>query len=68
MNISLKVSNMNTNSDVGKIKEAMGENDGVVACEILQDKDEIQIVYDEQLVTVEKIISSIEDKGYTVSQ
>ncbi len=68
MNISLKVTNMDTNLDVSKIKEAMGENDGVVACEILQDKGEIQIVYDEQLVTVEKIISSIEDKGYSVSQ
>ncbi|SUY48301.1 copper chaperone [Clostridium putrefaciens] len=68
MNISLKVSNMKTNSDVSKIKEAMGGNDGVVACEILQDKGEIQIVYDEKLVTVEKIISSVEDKGYSVSR
>lgn len=68
MNISLKVANMDTNLDVSNIKEAMGGNDGVVACEILQDKGEIQIVYDEQLVTVEEIISSIEDKGYSVSQ
>ncbi|MBU5591703.1 heavy-metal-associated domain-containing protein [Clostridium sp. MSJ-4] len=66
MKATIKVCNMNTNQDVDKVKKAIAQNEGVIACEITKDKGEIQIVYDNYFVTVEDIIESIEDMGYTV--
>lgn len=62
----LKVCNMSTIDDVNNIRKAISGNEGVVACEINREKGEVNIVYDNYFVSIDKIIESIEDLGYTV--
>ncbi|ASW42115.1 heavy-metal-associated domain-containing protein [Clostridium isatidis] len=62
----LKVPNMKDNKDVAIIREAIAKNIGVIACEILLSKKEVTIFYDESSITLDDLISSIEDMGYTV--
>lgn len=62
----LKIYNMNTAEDVNKIRMAVSNNEGVVACQISKDKGEVNIVYDDYFVNNDKLIQSIEDLGYIV--
>ena len=62
----LKVCNMNTLEDVNNVRKAIAGNEGVVACEVSREKGEVSVVYDNYFVTIENIIESIEDLGYTV--
>lgn len=62
----LKVCNMHTAEDVSKIRRAISNNEGVVACQINKEKGEISIVYDDYFVTNENLIQSLEDLGYAV--
>lgn len=62
----LKVCNMNTADDVNKIRKALSNNQGVVACQINKDKGEVSIVYDDYFVSNDQLIQSIEDLGYAV--
>ena len=62
----LRVFNMNDLEDVNNIRRAISNNEGVVACEISREKGEVNIVYDDYFVSIDKIIESIEDLGYTV--
>ena len=58
---------MRTLEDVNKVREAIGENEGVVACEVSAEKHEVSVVYDNYFLKLEKLIDSIEDLGFTVS-
>ncbi|GAA0087142.1 ferredoxin [Clostridium perfringens] len=62
----LKVSNINTNEDIINVREAIAQNAGVIACEVSLSKKEVNIVYDDKSVTIDKIISSIEEIGYSI--
>lgn len=62
----LKVCNMNTMEDVNRVRKAIANNEGVIACEISKDKAEVQVIYDNYFVTEDKIIESIEELGYAV--
>jgi copper chaperone CopZ len=62
----IRVYNMHSTEDVNNIRRAISSNEGVVACEINTEKGEVNIVYDNYFVTLDKIIESIEDLGYTV--
>lgn len=62
----LKVSNINTNEDIINVREAVAQNEGVIACEVSLSKKEVNIVYDDKSVTIDKIISSIEEIGYSI--
>ena len=62
----LKISNINTNDDVINVREAIAKNDGVIACEVSLPKKEVNIVYDDKSITIDKIISSIEEVGYSI--
>lgn len=62
----LKVCNMSNLEDVNIIRTAIGNNEGVVACEINIEKSEISIVYDTYFVSIDKIIESIDELGFTV--
>ncbi|OPJ61049.1 heavy-metal-associated domain-containing protein [Clostridium oryzae] len=66
MKAVLKVRGISNISDVNKIRRAIAENEGVVACEISRQKEEISIVYDNHSVSLDSIAISIEDLGYTV--
>ncbi|SFB34956.1 heavy-metal-associated domain-containing protein [Clostridium frigidicarnis] len=62
----LKICNMKTMQDVNVVRNAISNNEGVIACEINAVKGETQIIFDNYFVTVDDIIQSIEDLGYTV--
>ena len=60
----LKISNLNTNDDVLALRESISNNEGVVACEVNLTKKEINIVFDDQVITIDKIVASLEKLGY----
>ncbi|MEW8956163.1 heavy-metal-associated domain-containing protein [Clostridium sp.] len=62
----LKICSMNTIEDVNKVRRAISSNEGVIACEISKAKGEAQIIFDTYFVTIDDIIESIENLGYTV--
>lgn len=62
----IKVCNLNTIEDVNKVRSAVSSNQGVIACQINKEKGEINVVYDNYFLTLDKIIESVEDVGYTV--
>ena len=62
----LKVCNMRTLDDVNNIRKAISSNEGVVACQISKEKQEVSVVYDGYSLSVENLIESLEDMGYTV--
>lgn len=62
----LKVLNMKTMADVSSIRKAISNNEGVIACQINSEKGEVNVVYDEYFVTLDNLIESIEDLGYTI--
>ncbi|GLC30666.1 heavy-metal-associated domain-containing protein [Clostridium omnivorum] len=62
----IKVGNMRTIQDVGVIRNAIANNEGVLACQVNKEKQEVDVVYDTYFVTLEDLIASLEDMGYTV--
>ena len=67
MKTVLKISNLNTNNDVISIKDVISHNEGVIACEISIAKKEVNIVYDDRTVVLDRIIASIEELGYSIN-
>lgn len=66
MKAVLRVCNMNTVADVNKIRNAIANNEGVIACQINKEKGEVNVVYDNYFVNADRLIDSIENLGYTV--
>ncbi|MPN57520.1 hypothetical protein SDC9_205214 [bioreactor metagenome] len=66
MKAVLKVCDMITCKDVSKIRNAISNNEGVLACQIRPENKEVEIVYDTYFINIDDIVASIEDKGYTV--
>lgn len=62
----VKVGNMRTMEDVGKIRKAISDNQGIIACQISKESQEVSIVYDNYIIDLDDIIGSLEDLGYTV--
>ncbi|MBS4803871.1 MAG: heavy-metal-associated domain-containing protein [Clostridium sp.] len=67
MKTVLKISNLNTNDDVISIREVVGSNEGVIACEVNLSKKEVNIVYDDKSATIDKIIAEVEELGYSIN-
>lgn len=61
-----KICNMHTSEDVNKIRNAISNNEGVLACQINEEKGEVSIIYDDYFVTSDNLIQSLEDLGYAV--
>jgi copper chaperone CopZ len=57
---------MNKSKDVGYIQNAISMNEGVIACEISLQKKEIQIIYNEGIISLNEIVDSIENLGYLI--
>ena len=57
---------MDASRDVGRINEIIGSIEGIIACEILANKREIQVVYNEEFTNLEFIKEAIENCGYIV--
>ena len=66
MKTTLKVCDMVTSKDVTRVKNAISANEGVIACGIHKTKKEVEIVYDNYFISIDDIIESIENSGYTV--
>lgn len=66
MKSTLKICDMITAKDVARIKNAISMNEGVIACGLNKVKKEAEIVYDDNFISIEKIIESIENQGYMV--
>ncbi len=66
MKTVIKVCDMITSKDVNNIRSAISNNEGVIACGIHPEKKEVEIVFDDYFITIEDLITSIEDVGYTV--
>jgi len=62
----ISVYNMNKLKDVGNIQNSIAMNEGVIACEISLEKKEIQIIYNDSIVSLDEIIDSIENLGYMI--
>jgi copper chaperone len=57
---------MNTSNDINNVNVAISNNQGVIACQIISESKEIEIIYDDYFVTLDNLIESIEEAGYTV--
>lgn len=57
---------MKDNNDVGKIQSSLSQLEGIIACEILLKKSEVQVIYNEAFLEEEKIVNCIENLGYMV--
>jgi copper chaperone CopZ len=66
MKAVLKVCNMDSSNDVANVRNAISNNEGVVACKIDKQSGEVEIIYDSYFVNTDKLIESIENVGYTV--
>ena len=62
----IKICDMKSAKDISNIKNAISSNEGVIACEVSLEKKEAQIIYNESYLSIESIIESIENLGYTV--
>lgn len=62
----IRICNIKTNEDVNNIREAVANNEGVIACEVNITKQEVSVVYDDRSVSLDDIVNSIEIKGYSV--
>lgn len=60
----IKVYNLNSQKDVGRIQGAIAKNEGILACEISLSKKEIQVIYNENCIDLDKILESMENLGY----
>jgi len=62
----LKISTISNIDDVNSVREAIAKHEGVIACEISLSKQEANIIYDSSAITLDEIISSIEEIGHSL--
>ncbi|MDQ0149773.1 heavy-metal-associated domain-containing protein [Eubacterium multiforme] len=66
MKAVLKIAGMNNSKDVRNVQSAIAMSDGVIASEVVLDRKEIIVIYNDFYIDLEKIIDKIEEDGYTV--
>lgn len=66
MKSSIRVHNLNTQSDVIKIRKIIARYEGIIAYEININRKEIQLVYDNLSVDIDEIKIYIEMNGYII--
>jgi copper chaperone len=66
MKAVIKIFNMSTSKDISNVNLAISNNQGVIACGINSESKEVEIIYDDYFVSLQNLIDSIEDAGYTV--
>ncbi|AVP55407.1 hypothetical protein K144313037_00510 [Clostridium tetani] len=62
----IKVLELKNASDVVTIKKAISNKTGVLAIQINIEKREINVVYDDYLLTINDMVDCIEDLGYSI--
>ncbi len=66
MKALLRIYNLTTHDDIINIRNVVSNYEGILACEINLNKKEVNIVYDSLSVSIDKIMTSIENAGYMV--
>lgn len=66
MRSNIMIANLLSAEDVKSVREAIANNEGVIACEVNLPKKEVSIVFDERITTTDVIASSVESIGYSV--
>lgn len=63
----LKLPTMKSEDDVSSIRDAIANHNGVIACQISLSKQQVNIIYDLTVVSLEEIKHSIEEVGHNVA-
>ncbi len=66
MKAVIKVSNIRSQNDVVNIRMALGNAEGVIACQIKREEGEVEVVYDSYFINEDNIYDILEDIGYTI--
>ena len=66
MKALVRIYNLTTHDDIINIRNVVSNYEGILACEINLNKKEVNIVYDSLSVSIDKIMTSIENAGYMV--
>jgi copper chaperone CopZ len=61
----IRIANMRTLADVNNIREAISNNEGIIACQINREKQELNVIYDSCFLSEDDLIQCLEDLGYT---
>lgn len=61
----IRIGNMRTLADVNTIREAISNNEGIIACQINKEKQEVNVIYDSYFISEDDLIQCLEDLGYT---
>ncbi len=64
MKESIKVHGIKSWDDVNRIKEGITLLEGIIACQIDKKQSIVNVVYDDRILSIDKIKSQIEDMGY----
>lgn len=60
----LKISNLNSKSDITRIKSALSNVDGILAVEFRMESKSINVVYDGIYIGINGISDILEESGY----
>ena len=66
MKALVRIYNLTTHDDIINIRNVVSNYEGILACEINLNKKEVNILYDSLSVSIDEIITSIENVGYMV--
>ena len=62
----IKIHQINNQKDVVNIQKVIAKIEGIIACEIVLEKKEVQVIYNENFLELDTIIENIENIGYMV--
>lgn len=57
---------MRTSLDVTNVRNAISNNQGVIALQVNIEKGEIEVLYDSYFIDADKLIDSLNELGYIV--
>ncbi|WP_297714129.1 heavy-metal-associated domain-containing protein [Clostridium sp.] len=66
MKALLRIYNLTTHEDIINIRNVVSNYEGILACEINLNRKEVNVVYDSLSVSIDEIMTSIENVGYMV--
>lgn len=64
MKALLGIYNLTTHDDIVNIRNVVSNYEGILACEINLNRKEVNVVYDSLSVSIDEIMTSIENAGY----
>ncbi|MGL5615274.1 MAG: hypothetical protein ACRDD2_03455 [Sarcina sp.] len=65
MKASIRVINLNNKGAIEKIRAALANQSGIMACEIKAKEGKIDVIYDELYLREDELLDTIESLGYS---